>query len=62
MFRTVKKICLKYVQGKESISTISYDEKLICFILILTIVSIGIFPNFFLNFINGESAKIILGV
>jgi len=62
MFRTVKKICLKYVQSKESISTISYDEKLICFILILTIVSIGIFPNFFLNFINGESAKIILGV
>mgnify|MGYP003991512721 FL=1 len=62
MFRTVKKICLRYVQSKESISTISYDEKLICFILILTIITIGIFPNFFLNFINGESIKIILGV
>jgi len=62
MFRTVKKICLQYVETNNSYSTISIDEKLICYILIVLIVGIGIFPNFFLNFINGESIKILVGI
>jgi len=62
MFRTVKKICLHYVESNNSYSTISIDEKLICYILIVLILGIGIFPNFFLNFINGESIKILVGI
>ena len=62
MFRTVKKICLHYVESNNSYSTISIDEKLICYILIILILGIGIFPNFFLNFINGESIKILVGI
>ena len=62
MFRTVKKICLRYVESNEGFSTITFDEKLICCLLILVIIIIGIIPNFFLNFINGESIKIILGI
>jgi NADH-quinone oxidoreductase subunit M len=62
MFRTVKKICLQYVETNNSYSTISIDEKLICYILIVLILGIGIFPNFFLNFINGESIKILVGI
>ena len=62
MFRTVKKICLKYVEENKESSSISFDEKLICSFLIIIIIIVGIAPNFFLNFINGESIKIFLGI
>lgn len=62
MFRTVKKICLKFKYSNSTNSSISLYEKIICFFLIITIFSIGIFPNILLNFISGESSKIILGI
>ena len=62
MFRSVKKICLKYLDTNENFNDATLDEKLICFLLIIIIVTIGVFPDFFLNFIQGESSKIILGI
>jgi NADH-quinone oxidoreductase subunit M len=61
MFRVVKKICLKYVPGTNNRTDLNPQERYICLLLVIIICIIGIFPNFFLNFINGESIKITLG-
>lgn len=61
MFRVVKKICLKYVPGINNSTDLNPQERYICLLLVIIICIIGIFPNFFLNFINGESIKIALG-
>ncbi len=62
MFRTVKKICLRYVGNNERTKGAATDEKIICILLIIVIITMGIFPELFLNFIEGESIRIIMGI
>ena len=59
MFRTVKKICLRFRDDNKNKIDLNRDETIICYALITLICLIGIFPNFLIKFLNGESIRII---
>lgn len=59
MFRTIKKICLKFRDDNKNKIDLDRNERIICYALIALICLIGIFPNFLIKFLNGESIGII---
>ena len=59
MFRTVKKICLRFVDSNNIKRDLEIDDKTICYILVILICLIGIFPSFVTSFIQAEPYYII---
>ncbi len=59
MFRTVKKICLQFRDNNKDKTDLKMNERIICYALVILILLIGIFPNFVITFLSGESINIL---
>ena len=59
MFRTVKKICLQFRDKNKDKTDLKMNERIICYALVILILLIGIFPNFVITFLSGESINIL---
>ncbi len=59
MFRTVKKICFRFISSDNTNKDLDVEDKTIVYLLIILICLIGIFPSFLTEFINIDSYYIL---